>query len=83
MKPPRVKQLRLFLVLVCAACACTAVAQSASQTSTPPATFFSFDFPGATNTQATAINVGGKIVGRYTSRSPAWISAERNAFPDD
>jgi probable HAF family extracellular repeat protein len=57
------KPARLFLLLVCALCSCTAVAQSTS----PPATLFSFDFPGATNTQATAINIGGKIVGRYTS----------------
>jgi len=27
--------------------------------------FFSFDFPGSTNTQATAINPSGEIVGRY------------------
>jgi hypothetical protein len=38
-----------------------------AQAAPPPATFFSFDFPGATNTQATAINVAGKIVGRYIS----------------
>jgi hypothetical protein len=58
------KPVRLFLLLVCAACSCTAMAQNAKQ----PATFSSFDFPGATNTQATAINIGGKIVGRYTSK---------------
>jgi hypothetical protein len=28
-------------------------------------TFKSFDFPGAVNTQATAINPSGEIVGRY------------------
>lgn len=57
------KPIGLFLLLVCAACSSTTMAQNAL----PPATFFSFDFPGATNTQATAINVGGKIVGRYFS----------------
>jgi len=57
------KPARLFLLLVYAACCCTAMAQNTES----PATFFSFDFPGATNTQATAINIGGKIVGRYFS----------------
>jgi hypothetical protein len=60
---PRMKLFRLFLLFACAACSCTAIAQNAN----PPATFFSFDFPGATNTQPTAINIGGKIVGRYIS----------------
>lgn len=60
---PRMKPVRLLVLLVFAACSCAAMAQNANQ----PATFFSFDFPGAINTQATAINIGGKIVGRYTS----------------
>jgi len=38
-----------------------------AQNEKQPAAFFPFDYPGATNTQATAINIGGKIVGRYTS----------------
>ena len=59
-----------FLLFACMTLCCLAPAQtgaSGSSAAVPPATFFSFDFPGATNTQATAINIKGKIVGRYIS----------------
>jgi hypothetical protein len=65
------KRVRLCLLLACATLCSLALAQtgntSGASQALPPATFFSFDFPGATNTQATAINIKGKIVGRYIS----------------
>ena len=54
--------IRLFLLLIFVAPLCVARAATQSQ---PSAT--SFDFPGAINTQATAITPSGDIVGRYTS----------------
>src|SRR6266446_4400614 len=53
--------LRLLLLPV-AVLLCLATANSAGKVS-----FASFDFPGSTNTQATAITPAGEIVGRYFS----------------
>jgi len=64
------RKILISLLLGCITLCCLAPAQTAasgSSAAVPPASFFSFDFPGAINTQATAINIGGKIVGRYTS----------------
>ena len=64
------RKVLISLLLACMTLCCLAPAQTGASRSSapvPPATFFSFDFPGATNTQATAINIEGKIVGRYTS----------------
>jgi hypothetical protein len=82
------KQLRLFLLFACTTLCCLAAAQSGSSSgvspTVPPATFFSFDFPGATDTQATALNIGGKIVGRYVSTDGLpWVLAQRHPVQVD
>src|ERR1700736_2566569 len=61
------KLLQLIALIVYVLFTSVAPAQTSGASSTPDSksAFTSFDFPGAVNTQATAITPSGDIVGRY------------------
>jgi len=56
------------VLILCVFSVALALAQTSTNTTIttrPQSSFASFDFPGSTNTQATAITPSGEIVGRY------------------
>jgi len=63
------KLLQLIALIAYVSLTAVAPAQTSGASSTPnsKSVFTSFDFPGSTNTQATAITPSGEIVGRYIS----------------